>query len=218
MSVADLLRANDVRFRERAELLTGDDWSKPSLCQGWSNHDVLAHLVLGYRDGPVPLAREMVRSAGSFDRANAELARTLARSCAPSELLDEFTGLIDRPRGLGRIFPRGLLLGDHVTHELDILFALGLQPAIAAEAVSAVLQTQVRVPNPFVPAYRNSRGLRLRASDIDWRYGERGPLVQGCATHLLSVLGSRPKMLDALDGDGVAVLRSRLSRPTRTAG
>lgn len=218
MSAADLLRANDIRFCERARLLTEDDWSKPSLCQEWSNHEVLAHLVVGYRDGPVPIAREMVRCAGSFDRANAELARALARWCAPSQLLDEFADLIDRPRGLGRIFPRRLLLGDHVTHELDILFVLGLEPSIPAAAVCAVLQTQVRVPNPFVPAYRNSRGLRLRAGDIDWRHGEHGPLVEGRATHLLSVLGSRPKMLDALGGDGVEILRGRLSHPNRTGG
>ena len=115
-------------------------------------------------------------------------------------------------------FRRGLLLGDHVTHELDIVFALGREPAIGADALVAVLNTQVAMPNPFVPAFRNARGLRLRATDAEWSHGERGPVVEGRAADLVSVLGNRPKMLPRLGGDGVAVLEARLSLPTRTGG
>ena len=89
---------------------------------------------------------------------------------------------------------------------------------IAPDVLVAVLNTQVAVPNPFVPAFRNSRGLRLRATDTAWTHGERGPVVEGRAAELVSVLGSRPKALPRVVGDGVAVLESRLSLPTRTAG
>ena len=65
----------------------------------------------------------------------------------------------------------------------------------------AVLNTQVSLPNPFVPAFRNSRGLRLTAADADWTHGERGPIVRGPAADLAR-----------LDGDGVDVLASRVSR------
>ena len=75
-----------------------------------------------------------------------------------------------------------------------------------------------RRAHPFVPAFRNSRGLRLRATDAAWSRGERGPVVEGRAAELVSVLGSRSKALPRLVGDGVAVLESRLSLPTRTAG
>jgi hypothetical protein len=131
---------------------------------------------------------------------------------SPAELLDDFGRLSARPRGLGRYFPRRLLLGDHITHELDVLFAMGREPAIPTDALAAVLNTQVSVPNPFVPAFRNSRGLRLIATDADWSHGERGPIVLGRAAELVSVLGNRPAMLTRLDGDGVDVLASRLSR------
>jgi hypothetical protein len=90
-----------------------------------------------------------------------------------------------------------------------MLFALGRDPAIPADALVAVLNTQVSVPNPFVPAFRNSRGLRLRAVDIDWSHGEDGPRVSGRAADLVSVLGNRPARLDRLDGDGVDVLATR---------
>jgi hypothetical protein len=85
--------------------------------------------------------------------------------------------------------------------------------------VVAVLNTQVALPNPFVPAFRNSRGLRLRATDVDWAHGGRGPLVEGRGAELVSVLGNRPRMLPALRGDGVELLASRVSpRRIRRAG
>jgi hypothetical protein len=142
----------------------------------------------------------------------------VAATRSPAGLLDEFAQLVDCSRGLGRYFPRRLLLGDHVTHELDILFALGHEPSIPADALIAVLNTQGAVPNPFVPAFRNGRGLRLVATDVDWTHG-RGPAVHGRAAELVSVLGNRPAMLGRLDGDGVEVLASRVSRrPIRKAG
>jgi uncharacterized protein (TIGR03083 family) len=219
VSTRDLLRSNDERFRAVADGLSDDDWTRPSLCEGWSNHDVLAHLVIGYRTGAGAVAAEMLRHGGSFDRANAAIARSLAVSCGPAELLDEFERLTERPRGLGRYFPRRLLLGDHITHELDILFALDREPSIPPPAAVSVLNTQVAVPNPFVPAFRNSRGLRLVATDTEWIHGEQGPIVRGRAVELISVLGNRPRMLPALLGDGVDVLASRVSRPPiRRAG
>jgi uncharacterized protein (TIGR03083 family) len=212
VSARDRLRANDTRFLALANSFSPDEWSQPSLCDDWSNHDVLAHLVVGYSAGAPALAVEMSRHGGSFDRANAAMAQAQAVSRTPADLLDEFDMLTRRPRGLGRYFPPRLLIGDHITHELDMLFALGREPAIPADALVAVLNTQVSLPNPFVPAYRNSRGLRLIATDVDWAYGKRGPLVRGRAAELVSVLGNRPAMLTRLGGDGVDVLASRVSR------
>jgi uncharacterized protein (TIGR03083 family) len=212
VSTRELLRANDARFLALANTFSADEWSQPSLCDDWSNHDVLAHLVVGYSAGAAAVTAEIVRHSGSFDRANAAMARMLAASRTPAALLDDFDRLTRRPRGLGRYFPPRLLVGDHITHELDMLFALGREPAIPADALVAVLNTQVSVPNPFVPAYRNSRGLRLIATDADWTHGQRGPLVRGRAAELVSVLGNRPAMLSRLDGDGVDLLASRISR------
>ena len=147
MSVRDLLRSNDERFHAVAATLSPDEWARPSLCGAWSNHAVLAHLVIGYRAGPGAATAEMLHRRGSFDRANAAMASALADTRTPAELLDEFGRLVDRPRGLGRIFPPRLLLGDHVTHELDILFAVDREAAIPPDALVAVLNTQVAVPN-----------------------------------------------------------------------
>ena len=134
------------------------------------------------------------------------------RASSPAELLDEFEQLVYRPRGLGRVFPPRLLLGDHITHELDILFAT--RPRTGDSRRGGDRRCSIRkwrVPNPFVPAFRNSRGLRLRATDVEWTHGEAGPLVEGRAAELVSVLGNRPRMLSALRGDGVELLASRVS-------
>ena len=218
MSARELLGSNDLRFLAFASTLSPGDWKAPSLCDAWSNHDVLAHLVVGLRTRLGVLAVEMARQRGSFDRANTELARELAATRSPGDLLDDFARLIDHPEGMGRYFPRSLLLGDHVTHELDVALALDREPAIPADVLVCVLNTQVALPNPFVPAYFNGRGVRLIATDADWTHGDDGPVVSGRAADLVSVLGDRPRALPRLSGDGVAVLSSRvLSRQSRTA-
>ncbi|HXY66765.1 MAG TPA: maleylpyruvate isomerase family mycothiol-dependent enzyme [Mycobacterium sp.] len=204
------LRANDLRFLAFARDLSDRDWFRPSLCSEWSNHEVLAHLVIGYRASPAAIAAQMIRHRGSFDHSNAGLARTLAARHAPAVLIGEFAALVDRPRGVGRVFPRRLLLGDHVIHELDIALPLGLRPTVSQEVLAAVLDTQVRVANPFVPAAARARGLTLRATDVDWTYPDGRRCVTGKAAHLASALAGRPWALTHLSGDGLAQLRERV--------
>lgn len=204
------LRDNDFRFVDFARALSQADWARPSLCTEWTNHEVLAHLVVGYRTSAGVLAAATIRDRGSFDGANARLARSLAERRTPRELIDDFSGLVLAPRGLGRVFPHRLLLGDHIIHELDITHALGVDSTATPDALTAVLNTQVRVPNPFVPAAAHARGLALRATDIGWSHGDAGPEVAGIAADLASVLAGRPRALERLRGEGVATLRSRL--------
>jgi len=211
-TASSLLRENDFRLLAFARGLSDIDWARPSLCTEWTNHEVLAHLVVGYRIAPGAMAGAMIRDRGSFDRTNARLARTLAAQRRPGELIDDFSALSQAPRGLARVIPRRLLLGDHVIHQLDIIHGLGQDSTISAEALSAVLDTQVRVPNPFVPAAARARGLTLRATDVGWAHDDNGPSVIGVAADLASVLAGRPHALGRLRGDGVAILGSRLSR------
>lgn len=206
----NLLHTNDIRFVQFAKSRTDADWAQPSLCAEWTNHEVLAHLVIGYGSSPVTVAVAMAAHRGSFDRANTALAVDCAQRRSPVELVDDFAALTERPRGLGRLFPRRLLLGDHVIHELDIAFALGRQPEVAPECLVAVLDTQVRVPNPFVPAAARARGLNLHATDTDWTHGSGELRVSGGAAQLASVLAGRPWALDQLSGDGVGELRARI--------
>jgi uncharacterized protein (TIGR03083 family) len=207
---ADTLRDNDIRLAESAREIDAAQWAKPSLCTEWTNHEVLAHLVVGYRVALPTVAAGIVRQSGSFNAANSELARRLAAQRAPAQLIDDFAALVYRPRGIGRLFPKRLLLGDHVIHELDITYALGRKSTVPTATVAAVLDTQVRIPNPFVPAAARARGLNLIATNAHWSHHGDGPTVTGQAAHLASVLAGRPWGLRHLLGDGVATLSARL--------
>jgi uncharacterized protein (TIGR03083 family) len=207
---ADTLRDNDARFAEFARGVSAAQWAEPSLCTEWTNHHVLAHLVVGYSAGVASITTNMLAQRGSFDAANTALARQLAARRDPAALIDEFSALARKPRGLGRVFPKRLLLGDHVIHELDIVYALGRESAVPTSTLAAVLDTQVRVPNPFVPAAARARGLNLLATDANWLQRADGPTISGQAAHLASALAGRPWALRHLTGDGVAALSTRM--------
>lgn len=180
MSVRELRRANDARLLTVVSALSADDWSRPSLCDRWSNHEVLAHLVVGLSASLRDMLGAMVCHRGSFDEANAEMARRLAAQRPPADLLDDFARLSRSPRGLGRCFPPRLLLGDHVTHELDIGSRAGpgaddqagsvgggaRYPGACAQSVRACVR---QLPRPAAAQHR--RGLAPRCA----RPGGRRP-------------------------------------------
>jgi uncharacterized protein (TIGR03083 family) len=207
---ADALRDNDARLVAFLRSLTEGQWAQPSLCTDWSNHDVLAHLVVGY-SAPLPsIAAATLRHRGSFDRANSSMACTLAAQRNPRTLINDLAALTRQARGVGRVFPRRLLLGDHVIHQLDITYALGADSTIPPAILAAVLDTEVGIPNPFVPASARARGLHLIATDATWSRPSDGPTVTGKAGHLASVLAGRPWALQHLTGNGVSILATRL--------
>lgn len=214
MSAGKTLCVNDLRFLGDIADLTSADWSRPSLCTEWSNHEVLAHLVIG-RSAPLCTVTTGVIRQRSFDRENTRAARALAAQRTPGELISDYHRFTEQPVGVGKLFPRSLLLGDHVVHELDILFALGRDSQVPTDILVKVLNTQVRLPNPFVPAYFTARGLRLHATDADWHHGTSGPAVEGTAAALASVLAGRPRILAHLRGHGVTLLAQRLALTTR---
>jgi uncharacterized protein (TIGR03083 family) len=213
-----MLARHDEQFVALARSLPEQDWQRPSLCAGWTNRDVLAHVVLGCEMPVSRLLSRIVGSRGSFHRANDQLSRERGRDAEPARLIEEFDVVRQRHRGAGRLMPARFMLGDHVVHLLDIALPLGLQTAIPAGTARAVLATEANVPNPVVPSQWRARGLSLRATDIDWARPAKGPQVSGQAAHLISVLAGRPHALASLDGDGVSILRSRVEKAAPTPG
>lgn len=215
MSNSDLLEREDRHFIAFARSLTPAEWAQPSLCSAWTNHDVLAHLVIGCSMSVPSLCWAMTTHRMNFDHTNTVVAQRLARRSSPDVLIDDFELFIARRRGIGRLFPPALLLGDHVIHQLDIALALAKPADIPDEIVDTVLATEVSLPNPFVPAKRYASGLTLRATDTGWTStsddGSHG-VVEGRAAHLASVLAGRPGALAHLSGDGVPALSAHLER------
>ncbi len=205
MAAADiwaLLRAERTAVADYVAGVSDGEWDKPSLCSGWTNHDVLAHLVSGAKSTPPRFLRDIVLSGFSFDRFTARgVKREGVRSNA--DLVKDFRSLVDK-----RSQPGKALLGEAVVHAEDISRALG-GPGAAhdPDAVRAVADHYVKGNGP-IGAKRRLAGLRLVATDADWSHGD-GSEVKGTVVDLIVAMSGRSAALDARDGPGVETLRSR---------
>jgi uncharacterized protein (TIGR03083 family) len=124
----------------------------------------------------------------------------------PDELL-AFLNTHLRPRGLTAGFGRMIALLDGTIHHQDIRRALGHPRTIPGDRLRRIL---LLVPtNPRLGAWRRIRGLRLKATDVDWTHGS-GPEVIGSGEALLMAMAGRPAVVDELDGPGQATLAKRL--------
>ncbi|WP_026204446.1 maleylpyruvate isomerase family mycothiol-dependent enzyme [Actinomycetospora chiangmaiensis] len=196
---------------ELAELLHGlapGQWDAPTLCTGWTVRDVVAH-VLSYEErGPVGLAWCFARGRGSFDRTNAVAMADYADH-GPDELLALLERSL-RPRGLTTMLGGRIGLTDAMIHQQDIRRPLGLPRRIPGESLVVVLDL-ARFAPPLDSRAR-LRGLRLRATDLDWTAGD-GDEVSGPGEALLMAMAGRGVALDELTGPGLPVLVQRI-RPT----
>lgn len=199
------LRTHRLALCDQLDGLTDEQWDSASLCGGWRVRDVVGHLVSLQ---VVPTWRFVVGAFGmkGFDRRADRFAREFgARS--PGSLVDQYRTLVEAKRGapfVGLVAP----LADVLTHSVDIQRPLGLPGLHADDAASAVL-TRLAAGLPGFTSKKTAKGLRLEATDLDWRFGE-GPEVRGSVGDLLLALNGRAAGFDALAGDGAATLRNRL--------
>ncbi|MCV7077583.1 maleylpyruvate isomerase family mycothiol-dependent enzyme [Mycobacterium szulgai] len=195
---------------ERAELaeflstLTPQQWEAPSLCAGWSVKDVVAHMFSYEELDTKGLVMRFLK--GRVVRAN-EVGVAEFAGLSPQQLLDYVDKHL-QPRGLTAGFGGTIALVDGVVHHQDIRRALGQPRTIPAERLKRVLGV---VPgNPRLGAGRRIRGLRLRATDIDWTHG-KGPEVTGTGEALLMAMTGRPAAIDDLSGPGKPTLAKRIT-------
>ncbi|WP_374023886.1 maleylpyruvate isomerase family mycothiol-dependent enzyme [Mycobacterium sp. HNNTM2301] len=196
---------------ERADLaeflatLTPQQWEAPSLCTRWTVKDVVAHTISYEELGPLGLVKRFAK--GWVVRANQVGVDEFAR-LSPEQLL-EFLRTHLQPRGLTAGFGGMIALVDGTIHHQDIRRALNRPRTVPADRLERVLGL---VPgNPRLGAGRRIRGLRLRATDVDWEHG-RGPEVTGPGEALLMAMSGRPAALADLDGPGLSTLAARLPR------
>jgi uncharacterized protein (TIGR03083 family) len=198
---------------ERADLaaflatLTPQQWATPSLCTGWTVKDVVAHMISYEELGAMGLIKRFLK--GRIVRAN-EVGVDEFAPRSPQQLL-EFLRNHLTPQGLTAGFGGMIALVDGTIHHQDIRRTLGQPRTIPADRLKRVLGL---VPgNPRLGAGRRIRGLRLRATDIDWAHGH-GPEVIGPGEALLMAMAGRPAALADLAGPGRATLAARLgNRP-----
>ncbi|WP_199551684.1 maleylpyruvate isomerase family mycothiol-dependent enzyme [Streptomyces sp. N35] len=180
--------------------LTDEQWEQPSLCEGWTVHDVAAHLVDTARTTRLGFVLGLARDRFDFDRQNARgVARE--RGATPQETLRRLREVASRtstpPAPLDSRFV------EEVVHGEDIRRPLGLTRSYPQEAVARALRLQARTPESFGGAKELTARVRLTAVDADLSIGT-GPEVKGPALSLLLAVSGRRVALADLDGPGTA--------------
>jgi len=198
-----LARAEREDLLDLLGTLTPEQWRAPSLCAGWSVHDVVAH-VLSYEElGPRQLAARFARGSFRFGRVNAVGLREYAGR-SPAELTDLLRRHLT-PTGLTAGLGGAIALTDGLIHHQDIRRPLGLPRAVPAERVRPALRTALFAPTLL--GVVRVRDVRLVATDLDWAFG-RGPEVRGTAEALLMAVAGRRGIAAELSGPG----RERIAR------
>ncbi|WP_406111625.1 maleylpyruvate isomerase family mycothiol-dependent enzyme [Streptomyces sp. NBC_01003] len=182
--------------------LKDDQWLKPSLCDGWTVHDVLAHLIDTARTTRLGFVKDLALARFGFNRQNTRGVERERRS-TPQETLERFRQVASRTSTPPA--PLDSRLVEEVVHGEDIRRPLGLTRTYPPQAVVRSLRLQTRTPASFGGAKELLTRLRLRATDTDLTLGT-GPEVTGPALSLLLAVMGRRAALDDLHGPGVATL------------
>jgi uncharacterized protein (TIGR03083 family) len=183
--------------------LTEEDWKTPSLCEGMSVEEVLAHLTAGSSLTWSRWMAGVIKCRFDFDE---QLAMRVAEFLGSSgaETLHRFEHVT---ASMTRMVPLKAMLGEAVVHGEDIRRPLGLRRTHPVETVTIVAE-YYRGSDFVVVAKQRVADLRLVATDGPFAAGE-GPLVSGPTIALTMAMTGRGAFCDDLEGDGVAALRER---------
>jgi uncharacterized protein (TIGR03083 family) len=209
-----LVRVYDMIVDERRQIvdvlasLTDDQLRAPSLCAGWSIHDVAAHLASCIRFAHLKIYLGVFTTAGDFDRIHTTLTRRYGRR--PSEKIVDSL----RCNMASRItMPRSgydPVLVDLVVHDLDIRIPMGISRTPDEERLWMAFHHLTESPAPAFATGSQLHGLRIEATDTGWAHGTGAPL-RGPAESVVLAISGREIGFAQLDGDGVAILRQRMA-------
>ena len=185
------------------------DWDRPSLCTGWRVRDVVGHLLDGNELNLATLPIRLARYGFSSNRSGRAYSIARAEGRTPKQLVHDFEHR-DPWAGTCRVFPPRLVLLDRLVHHQDIRRALGHDRQVPTDRLLAALDGAPTLGNVF-GAKKRSKGLRFRATDLDWSWGSTtDPTVEGTGEALLLTLLGRQQPLDELTGDGQPAFAQRV--------
>jgi uncharacterized protein (TIGR03083 family) len=181
---------------------TTEQWTAPSLCDGWQVGDVAAHLTLAQM-GLGTAFVEVLRARGSFNKMIRDTALRAAGD-EPAVYADRLRAMVGSRRkapGVTHLEP----LTDALVHGQDMAVPLGIDRPVPVDAAAVCAQRCYDMGFPF-GARKRLRGLRLVATDTDWSVGE-GSVVEGTVRALLLLVTGRTKAaLPHLVGSRLALL------------
>jgi uncharacterized protein (TIGR03083 family) len=198
--------AERLRFADLLAQLTDAEWTKPSLCAGWTVRDVAAHLTLAHIRMPAVIVG-LARARGNLGVMIRDTARRHA--AAPTEqIIEEIRAMAGSRRHVPGITPLEPLI-DVLVHGQDIALPLGRAlPMPVGPAAAAA--TRICTNNSIHRARRKLDGFRLTATDTSWSAGE-GRTVEGPVEALLLTLTGRTVAADRLSGAGAVDFTGRMA-------
>ncbi|MBF6467218.1 maleylpyruvate isomerase family mycothiol-dependent enzyme [Nocardia beijingensis] len=200
-------RAERLGLADFLDDLDYPEWAVESLCEGWTVHDVLAHLTLSNRVTLGATIAGILRARGDWNRMTERMARERARRYSPTELiaqLREGAAWTRRAPGAGPLDP----LVDTMIHGQDIARPLGRRRVVPVEQAVAGLEHVLR--SRFYGSQKRLHGIRLVATDAEWSSGTGTTEISGPLGDLLLVATGRAAGLAGLTGTGVERLTSAL--------
>jgi uncharacterized protein (TIGR03083 family) len=185
--------------------LTEEQWSTPSMCDGWSVRDVLGHMTATAQMTPLKFFSELLASGFRF---NDFTAKNVARQTRgkPADTLAAFRGELgssSHPPG-----PSTTWLGETIVHAEDIRRPLGIRHDYPMEAVTRVADFY-KNSNALLHSKNRIAGLTLQATDTSWSTGS-GPEVKGPILSLVLAMTGRSAARQDLAEDGLETLQSRM--------
>lgn len=209
LDVLEATRQERLDLCSDLDTLDHREWHTRSLCADWTVKDVVAHLTTATTTTVRDMAIGMVRARGDFDRMERDRARSIAERSTPQDLVAALrtTAGSSSRAPLTSIFDPLL---DVLVHGQDIARPLGRQRPMPLERAVPALDHAVN--SRWYGTRRRLAGVRVEATDADWRWGDADLVVAGPVADLLLVATGRPAGLAGLRGSGLTMLAERLPR------
>ncbi len=195
---------------ERAQMaetwssLSEGQWAADSWCKGWTVQETAGHVLAAAEQTPLNFYKEMIAAGLRFNVFTDRAAKRLG-SIGPEQLVDRLqarTVTTNHPPA-----PVMAMLGEIIVHGEDIRRPLGLTHQPPEEAAVAVADSWKNT-NLLIGAKRRIAGLRLQATDVDWRHGD-GPEIRGPLLSVVLAMSGRKQAHSDLSGEGLAELAAR---------
>jgi uncharacterized protein (TIGR03083 family) len=207
----NLLWAESSDLASLLDQLDDTDFEHSSLCDGWRVRDVVSHMVVGHTTPLRSIVALVARHGFNVTEASRDISVHYGTHHSPAEIRAAWRRVVDgRVRnGLAKVVSTKEGFVDHLIHHQDIRRPLGRSRSIPADRLVAALDAMPTIGG-FVRSKQRMAGLRWRATDVDWTFGD-GPEVAGPAEALILLSSGRRAPIDEVSGDGVATLGARLA-------
>ena len=185
------------RLADLLGCLSDSEWDQPSLCSGWTVHDVGAHVALAPYISVGAGVRAMIRARGNFNRMVDLATREEAAKRSHGDVITRLRGAVGRRRLAPGQTVAGAMM-DVTVHSQDVAIPLGRRYPMTAEVAVESADFLWRHGFPF-HARKRLAGHRLVATDVDWRVGD-GAEISGPIQALVMLLAGRSATIPQLTG------------------